>query len=249
MNRKVFVFTGSSITYGIGLQYESELSTIHWPFNEPWDLKYLDKAQEKFIFDNRFSKKVSNYFNGIELNYSKCSGNMAALNNLIDGLERNEFSLSDVNSIIFQVNGFPKDVLTLKTNDGRIVYADCEADMVDFLVKENKTIDNVIYDTISVILENIYNFALMVESSGVKFGLLVWPNNEEIRYIKEHPLQKYLIPLYYKNTQYDTIVELVNSGKYLTSGGIFGLKNGYDYHPSIEGHSIIASNIVKYLEL
>ena len=73
MNKAIWC-RGCSFTFGEGLQYFSDFSTITIPMGQTWYEEYLTHTQHRFIQNHRYSKLLANKLNTVDINGSENGG-------------------------------------------------------------------------------------------------------------------------------------------------------------------------------
>ena len=123
---------------------------------------------------------------------------------------------------------------------------------LDYLVENNKTIDDFKNEHISYWTNEVYKSLKKYYDLGKKVFLLTW-TDEYLDFIKENDfLNKRLITFVYNGKHYDCIEHLqINEDKdgqrmYIETENYNQQRNtGWDSHPSKLCHEIIADNVIK----
>ena len=65
--KKGMIFAGCSFTWGQGLYYYSNMSTLRQPAPEQYDFKLVTHAHKRFMASLRYPRLVANHFGTFEL--------------------------------------------------------------------------------------------------------------------------------------------------------------------------------------
>lgn len=252
---KNIVFAGSSITWGQGLHYYSDLSDIKIG-NDYFDRNELTEEHINFIVDNRFSKLVANHFNTIDIVRKENGGTTNLMLEFVNSID-----LTNCDFIIFQFTDAFRDL-------GKFFYKGEERTInirkldeiykseFDKYIKENwnynldEYISFYISNQVKIIEQNIQKF----ENAGVKKCFVLNETNEFFDYFKKNDFFKERI-LYIKveDEKYNTIEDALNNNKLqIIQNDNFIIQKFNkiieDRHLTLTSHQVIANSIINKIE-
>lgn len=248
---KSIVFAGSSITWGEGLHYYSNLPHLNL-YAESFDRADYTLEHIKFIEENRFSRLVANAFDTKDVVRYENGGTTKLMLDFI----KNDVDLTQCDYIIFQFTDAFRDfgkfyykgeerLINLKVLSS--VY---ESEFDKYIMETwNYSLDDYIdfflKEQVQLIKENIERF----ETNGIKKCFVINETNEFFKYFQQNEFFKDRI---IRLGNYDTIEDALLSGtiKIIKEDEIIIQKyNGVvkDRHPNLETHRIIAENIITTL--
>lgn len=233
-SKKGMVFGGCSFTWGQGLYYYSNLSTLREPAPDSFDPTLVTFAQKKFMESRRFARIVSKNFKSFDFVYhgnggsnegvvrwwESCIFREKRMGRYLDGQEILDIFPSEISHFVFQLTMWNRDHILLRDLYGTydIQFSDAlsprykdlflkklERDKVDL----DSFTENHIYESFN----RVRNFLKELENVGIKTLILSWPD-EYVNYINSDPWSKErFVPIYYKGVFYSSINELMNSRK------------------------------------
>lgn len=267
--RKGIVFAGCSFTWGQGLYYYSNLSTIKLPKNEnKFDKDLITYAQYKFLESVRFPRIVADYFNTFELvriqnggaNHTTMHIWGGNLNHSIEWLKVYEgtypaYHPSEISTFVCQFTEWTRSPVTIEYKDkiyGPMQYMDLFKEEIFFKWLENNKLTLEQYTDIAIQKEvlELKSFLQKIENKGINVAILTWPNDLVNAIKNDQWLNERFIELEYKNNIYSSIHELYtnNSDLIISNDCDFFITTPKDHHPSLKCHQIIAKNIINFLE-
>jgi hypothetical protein len=272
--KKAMIFAGDQFTWGQGLHYYSNLSSIKIPEYWKFDRSLLTSTHLKFIEKYRFARLVADHFDTVEFVREP---NYASNELIIDWFEssfsnnkivKEDFFVpniryEEIGILFFQMTRLERDRITLTVNDVS------KFDTIESFIEVHKDFLKQYLDMHNLKLEEWHNqilqdcisrvklFLQNCENKGINIILSTWPI-ENINYIKNDSyLNSKLLPITYKNNTYYAFTDLAGDTRY---GGVPNselilshdmdnfLEGPKDIHFSKLGHRIIAENIIKYIE-
>lgn len=249
---KAIVFAGSSITWGEGLHYYSNLPHLNLSA-EAFDRNDYTLEHIKFIEENRFSRLVANEFNTTDVVRYENGGTTKLMLEFIN----NDVDLTKCDYIIFQFTDVFRDLNKFRYKGEerliniRLLHEIYSSEFDKYIMETwdydlDAYIDYYISGQVSIIEENIKKF----ESKGIKKCFVLNETNEFYEYFKQNEFfNDRLITL----GEYDTIEAALIADKIkiiAEDDTIINKYNGIvkDRHPNLETHWIIADNIINALK-
>jgi hypothetical protein len=232
---KGIIFAGCSFTWGQGLYYYSNLSTLQEPPPDKFDPTMLRRSHIKFMEAHRYPRLVADHFNTYEYVFHNNGGsNKGAVDYWRHSLAQqfhesfNEgkvpiqnLDYSEVSCVVFQLTQWQRDVFTFTSSDGRThtipfnkTWQDPWSNIWEEYCSSNNIdaglwMDNFIE---TKVLKNVKDFLQEVESKGIRTAIFTWPN-ELVKYIlKDKWLSDRFITFDYKNQNYTSIEKLMGTG-------------------------------------
>lgn len=141
---KGILFMGCSFTWGQGLYYYSNLSTLKEPPPNKYYANYIRPAHVEFMKKVRYPRLVSNYFNTWELVAENNGGtNLGAISHWTDWLNKQEetnikeqtniLDWSEIDTIVFQLTQPSRDCIefTVDTKIGPLTLSQAHGYLLD----------------------------------------------------------------------------------------------------------------------
>lgn len=277
---KGMIFAGCSFTWGQGLYYYSNLPTLKEPPPFHYDSKLVRHSHYEFMKSVRYPRIVANHFNTFEICQPFNGGSTTAIFNhwnprfksMTDtstpeaGLTNNDpkYDYEDFSCIIYQATQWTRTQspakLFLDENNNPQSKSHIETmrhpDFLDWLEKENITLDDYIHSGKQNDINNIKDFLKKFEDNGIKAYILTWPA-EMVPYITADTwLNERFITFNYRGLSYTNIEDMMgepNDHMLHPELTINTDRNNFidtpdDHHPSLKCHRVIAENIIKRLE-
>ena len=253
---KSIAFAGSSMTWGQGLHYYSDLSNIIIG-TDNFDRTELTDEHIDFIKKNRFSRLVANAFGTTDIVRHENGGTtklmLDFLNNNVD-LKQCDFVVIQLTDAFRDLGKFyykgEERLVNIKQLD--LIYKN-EFDkyiMENWNYNLDEYIDYYLKGQVELVAENIRNF----ENMGVKKCFVLNETIEFYKYFKRNEFFKdRIINLKINDFLYGTIEEALIAGKLeiIKNDNYIIQKYGKeinDRHLTLEGHSIIAQNIINVIK-
>jgi hypothetical protein len=242
---KGMIFAGCSFTWGQGLYYYSNLSTLQEPPPDQYDPVMVRRSHKEFMKSVRYPRIVANHFNTYELVHPQNGGsNEGAVNwwrsclknnnNMhLHGLQLQSYSYDEISHVVFQLTQWQRDQFEFTYKQYpydssppqhfRIPFHETWREPYNVLFSkwcgENKIdLNQFMNNRIRTVIDNVKIFLQECENNGIKASLFTWPA-EHISYIKEDPwLAKRFITFDYKGATYESIEDLMDPGTMHSKG-------------------------------
>lgn len=269
--KKAIVFAGDQFTWGQGLHYYTNLSTIKIPEYWKFDRSILTHAHIKFIEKYRFARLVADHFDTVEYvretNYASndliINWFTAAFENSeptsLEGFVAPKLYYDEIGILFFQMTRLERNVITIEGIKDTIEnFAQTNRELLDIYLNKHDLqftdwYNQVMFDG----LIRVKEFLLMCESKSIRVILSTW-NIENLDFINNDAyLKNKLLPITYNEKIYYSFTELAGDTRYGTppnselvlSHDVDNFIDGpRDIHLSRLGHRVIADNIIKYIE-
>ncbi len=269
--QKGLIFAGCSFTWGQGLNYYSNLSTIKEPGFGRYDSRLITKSQLKYIKSIRFPRLVANHLNTFEFvhkqngrsNQEIISFWMEYFGEIPRNYLLNITDLDDkiyydeISVLFFQVTQWSRNEIEFSLGDESY-----KMTIASLCGKENETLlerylsqENISLGEFEDIENNkniqmIKEFLQRVEDKNIKTFLFTYPHDNVKFILEDEWLKERFITFKYNNRDYDSIDFLFSENPYLS------IINDYenfdvppkDEHPSKKCHEIIANNLIEKIE-
>lgn len=267
---KGIIFGGCSFTWGQGLYYYSNLSTLKEPPPHEFDSDLLTDAQLAYMNTIRFPRLVANYFNTFEVSRRWNGGSNTDTihwweSELLDITSEhhpevhNRYYPEEIGTFVFQITEPSRDLFINPYSNERMTNMEFmrdrenRQDFLNFLEEKNLTTLTEwegYYCAISA--TNIKTFLQKLEGIGIKTAILIWPR-VMFPYIYDDPwMRKKICYLTYRNAEYNNIADLMESkvNPQLTILSDYGnfAQPPVDHHPSRQCHQVIARNLIRHIK-
>ena len=272
---KGIVFAGCSFTWGSGLWYYSNLSTIIEQNGQSFDRKKMNLSHIKYMESFRFPRLVANHFKTFELVHHNNGGSNQSIiefwrdsfNNVNEKYDSKEpINYSDISHLVFQCTQWHRNFFNFEY-DGNKYYVACAkvylppySDVFSkWLVRENLTLSEWEEFHKKNNIDIVKNFLQEIESHNIKTTIFTWPE-ENVEYIKNDEwLNERFMRITYKDITYDSMHDMMQYEKSIKSDSPNNeLVISLDYenfeippddgHPSLKCHEVIAENLINYLK-
>lgn len=270
---KGIMFLGCSFTWGQGLYYYSNLSTIVEPPNAGEYIHDLVKeSHKKFMESIRYPRLVANHFNTWELVHPFNGGNNKGsikwfrgwfTNTDFEepGMPKKLYDFDEIGYAFIQLTQFQRNSFTFEYMDQK--HEVCLTDLLDknsnyrelyqlfldYLNYNNIDLENWIEKYIQDNINEVKDFLMLCESHGIKTGLLTYPNDYIPFIAKDSWLSERFIELEYKNSTFKSIDDLMEKHgecQIIRDYESF-VEPPKDFHPSKVAHRVIADAIIEYI--
>jgi len=239
---KGIIFAGCSFTWGQGLYYYSNLSTLKEPPPDQYHQNLIRRAHVKFMEANRFPRLVANHFNTYEYVFHDNGGSNEGavdywkkcffplpIEEFKDGsVPIHKIHQEEVSWVVFQLTQWQRDrfVFEHQPKNGA-EYAKYHIpffkvgeqpwkDMwLEYCVLNNIDIEQWISNFIkNQVLANVKSFLQDVESKGIRTAIFTWPQ-ELVHYVVQDPwLLERFISFRYKDQSFSSIETLMGESTY-----------------------------------
>lgn len=267
---KGILFAGCSFTWGQGLYYYSNMSTLKEPPPDAYNASLVTDAHNKFRKTLYFPRLVANHFDTFEVSmiqnggaevtsfeYIKCAfGLLGPYHHLIT----ETYTYDEIEYIVLQTSQPQRNTYyyDYKNPDGsvdkcefRIFSPETYEKFYRYLVEQKKySFDEWFKAHCKNWFQKIKQELQFYESKGIKTLILNWEIDYMPFYKDDKWMKDRLITFEYNDTTYDTIRAMMDKNKYLH------INSDYehfeitptDHHPSKECHRIMADAIIKKIE-
>lgn len=265
---KGIIFAGCSFTWGQGLYYYSNLSTIKEPPPDCYIPEFVQHSHLKFMESVRSPRLVANHFNTFELvqkpNGGSCDSAIKWWDDALTDKElsnnHNEpyyYNYSDISHVIFQMTFWHRNSFRLHydNKDYDIAYTETwqephQAIFEKWLIEHNLTFEEWERAGIQITVDKVKQFLQKMEDHGIKATILTWPE-ENVKFIKKDPwLNERFMSIDYRGITYNSMQDLLTCNNELridTDYENFDIPPK-DHHPSLECHQVMARNLIQHLE-
>jgi len=268
---KGIIFAGCSFTWGQGLNYYSNLSTLKEPGFGRYNSHLITKSQLKYLKSIRFPRLVANHFDTFEFVHKQNGRSnqeiisfwkeyfgeiprsyLLDISDLDDKIYYDEISV-----LFFQVTQWGRNEIefslggeTYKMNIGSLYHKENETLLENYLSQENISLGEFEDIENSKNIQIIKEFLQGVENKNIKTFIFTWPD-ENVKFILEDEwLKERFIKFEYNNSEYNSIQTLLQKNTELS------IMNDYenfitppkDDHPSKKCHEIIANKLIEKLK-
>jgi hypothetical protein len=272
--KKGIIFAGCSFTWGQGLYYYSNLSTLQEPEKFLYDRNIVKHTHIKYMESVRFPRLVANYFNTFELvNHHNGGSNQSAIgfweasfNNICGEYDSREpIDYDDISHLVFQCTQWHRNFFDFEYDGNKYhiacyqVYEEKYSDVFSkWLIQQNLTLDKWEEYHKKNNIDIVKKFLQEIESHNIKTIIFTWPE-ENVKYIKNDEwLNERFMQIDYKNKTYDSMYGLMQYDGYGNVDSpnkelVISLDYEnfeippYDAHPSLKFHQVIAENLIAYL--
>jgi len=267
---KGILFAGCSFTWGQGLYYYSNMSTLKEPPPDAYNWELVTDAHNKFRKTLYFPRLVANHFNTYEVSmiqnggaevtsfeYIKCAfGLLGPYHHLIT----ETYAYDEIEYIILQTSQPQRNThyYDYVNPDGsvdncefRTYSPETHDKFYRYLVEQKKcTIDEWYAEHCKDWFYKIKKELQFYESKGIKTFILNWESDYMPFYKDDEWMHDRLITFEYNGNRYDTIRTMMNKNKHLHINSDYeNFKiTPKDHHPSKECHTIIADAVIKKIE-
>jgi hypothetical protein len=267
---KGILFAGCSFTWGQGLYYYSNMSTLKEPPPDTYNASLVKDAHNKFRKTLYFPRLVANHFNTFEVSMIQNGGAEATSVDYLKvafglmGCNSNyltdTYSFSEIEYIVLQTsqpqrNTYHYDYInsdgSVDTCEFRTFSPETHDKFYRYLVEQKKcTLDEWYAEHCKDWFQKIKKELQFYESKGIKTFILNWETDYIPFYKNDEWMHDRLITFEYNGNRYDTIRTMMNANRHLH------INSDYehfeitpkDHHPSKECHTIIADAVIKKIE-
>jgi hypothetical protein len=267
---KGILFAGCSFTWGQGLYYYSNMSTLKEPPPDAYNWELVTDAHKNFRKTLYFPRLVANHFNTFEVSmiqnggseltsveYIKCAfGLLGPYHHLIT----ETYTYNEIEYIVLQTsqpqrNTYYYDYInsygSVHKCEFRTYSPETHDKFYKYLDKQKKcSFDDWWKEHVQNWFKKIKQELQFYESRGIKTLILNWETDYMPFYKDDKWMNDRLIVFEYKGNRYDTIRTMMDENKYLHINSDYEhfKTTPKDHHPSKECHRIIANAIIKKIE-
>ena len=269
---KGMVFAGCSFTWGQGLNYYSNLSTLKEPGFGCYNSHLITKSQLKYLKSIRFPRLVANHFDTFEFVHKQNGRSnqeiisfwkeyfgeiprsyLLDISDLDDKIYYDEISV-----LFFQVTQWGRNEIEFVQNGtkykmpfGSLFFNENKSILEKYLTEQNLTIEQFEEKEQQKNILTIKEFLQNMENKNIKTFIFTWPD-ENVKFILEDEwLKERIITFEYNNREYNSIGNLIQENSELS------IINDYenfivppqDGHPTKKCHEIIANKLIEKLKI
>jgi len=272
------IFAGCSFTWGQGLYYYSNLSTLKEPLPDHYDSSLVTSSHIEYMKTIRYPRLVAEHFNTFEYVHPKNGGSnhsaVAWWDDCFNNKQREawreghivpKIDYREISHLTFQITQWQRNNFIIEHKGERhdIPYhAACQEPydkiFAEWLVEKGLNLDTWTEKYIQNGIDEIKTFLQTCEKNGIKTFLFTWPH-EYLKYIEADSwLLDRLITFEYKERKYRSIEEMVSFT--FRHGPLYNPEltikwdetnfatTPKDHHPSKLCHAVMAQNIIKRIE-
>lgn len=274
---KGMIFAGCSFTWGQGLYYYSNLSSLQEPPPDQYNPHFVYPTHLKFAETLRYPRLVANHFKTFELVHPQNGGsNQGAVNwwkECFNFEETRRFphypiykiDKSDISHLVFQLTQWQRDNFAFEIDGKKFnipFHATYQGENRSYFFRwlelQKKSLNTWIEEYMQSGIEYVKLFLQDCENNGIKTYVFTWPE-EYLRYIdKDEWLKHRLITFNYKGINYRSIEDLMGPGvmQHKTYNPELTIKwdetefeiTPKDHHPSPACHKVMAESIINRIE-
>ncbi len=268
---KGIIFAGCSFTWGQGLNYYSNLSTLKEPGFGRYNSHLITKSQLKYLKSIRFPRLVANHFDTFEFVHKQNGRSnqeiisfwkeyfgetprsyLLDISDLDDKIYYDEISV-----LFFQVTQWGRNEIEFVQNGtkykiplGSLFHNENKSVLEKYLLDQNLTLGQLEIRELQKNIVMIKEFLEGIENKNIMTFIFTWPD-ENVKFILEDEwLKERFIKFEYNNSEYNSIQTLLEKNTELS------IMNDYenfivppkDNHPSKKCHEIIANNLIEKLK-
>jgi hypothetical protein len=267
---KGILFAGCSFTWGQGLYYYSNMSTLKEPPPDAYNATLVKDAHNGFRKTLYFPRLVANHFNTFEVSmiqnggaevtsfdYIKCAfGLLGPYHHLIT----ETYAYNEIEYIVLQTsqpqrNTYYYDYFNSDGSVDKCEFRTFSPETHDkfyrYLVEQKKcTLGMWFAEHCKDWFQKIKQQLQFYESKGVKTLVLNWEVDYMPFYKDDKWMSDRLITFEYNGNVYDTIRTMMNENTHLHINSDYAhfKTTPKDHHPSKECHTVIADAVIKKIE-
>lgn len=273
--KKGMVFAGCSFTWGQGLYYYSNLSTLKEPPPDEYDKNLVLETHKRFKESVRYPRIVANHFNTFELVHPANGGsNQSAMNwwkhafnkpspGLIrDGFHVPTLHMEDVSHLVFQLTQWQRDNFILEIDNERhdipffcVNQREYNDKFLRWLDMQQLSLGTWVDRYIQSGIDSVKEFLQSCEDKGIKTFIFTWPHDLVVHIEKDPWLNERFIKFDYKSKNYKSIEDLMSPSarhrsEYNPELTIKWDQENFevtpkDHHPSLKCHQVMAENVIR----
>lgn len=232
---KGIIFAGCSFTWGQGLYYYGNLSTLKEPDLFLYEQNYVRFSHYQYLQSVRFPRLVANFFNKFEICQPFNGGDTEKITNwwrtcFKEGTPDRHKSLNhdrsspsydycDFSHLIFQTtqwtrsSSFASYEIKEKLSDSSHIAFMQSKYFKPWLTEHNLTIDEYIHKGITKEIIKIKNFLQLFIANGIKTYILCWPNDMAIYLKQDSFFANKMITFNYKSKHYDSLEDMMGNSQ------------------------------------
>ncbi len=270
---KGIAFAGCSFTWGQGLWYYSNLSSlVEQPLNE-YHANDVHFSHRKYAHKKRFARLVADHFDTFEIARYENGGSLDAIlhywrdvafnkeSNRLIGSEQlpayRAFDSADVEYFVLQCTSYLRTDTTIEVRSKTIgpiqlwnLLENHKEDLKNYLDDNKMTLDDFLKTCRSNDVRAYKELLIYLENLGIKTVIMTWPE-QLVHDIGSDPwLNQRMIRFDYVGTTYNSIEKLIENNSGMTIDTDFQNFEipPTDNHPSMLCHRIIAASIINKIK-
>jgi hypothetical protein len=274
---KGMIFAGCSFTWGQGLYYYSNMSTLVEPPANHYKVEFIKDTHIEFMKSIRFPRLVANHFNTFELCQPWNGGASYSIHDwwqrcFMDKTDPEKhkgnhpstpptYNYEDVSHVFYQFTQWARAQSPVKLNSQ---YTMSHSDTMNnplftrWLIDNNLTLDQYIDQAKRKEIQEVKDFLKTFVDKGIKVYIMSWPL-DILEYIEQDDwLRNKMIKFDYKGNSYPTMdhmMETTDEFREILNPELTIYRDidefeitPQDMHPSKKCHRVIADSIIKHLE-
>jgi hypothetical protein len=236
---KGIIFAGCSFTWGQGLYYYSNLSTLREPLPDHYDEKLLTPSHKRYMESVRYPRLVANHFKTFEHVHPNNGGsNQGAVHWWKNCLTNRDpgawygghnippIEYEEVSHLVFQLTQWQRDNFFMEVNGEKheIPFHMARGDdrfkemFLTWVDQKGLTVDQWIDQYIRDGLDNVKSLLAQCEEHGIKTMLFSWPDDYPALINEDPWLKERFLTFDYKGVNYDSIQNLMSPGAMHSKG-------------------------------
>lgn len=266
---KGIAFAGCSFTWGQGLWYYSNLTSLQEQELNSYDPNKVYFSHEKFAHRKRFPRLVADYFDTFEIVRYHNGGSLDAIVDFWTeqafatgderclGREKNPafraYDPADIDFFILQCTQWTRTNTSITIGNETLgpvelwkILNEHPAALKKYLEQENITLDQFLQSCRYKDVMTYKNLLMHIESLGIKTLIMTWPE-ELVKFIGNDPwLNERMIKFDYLGDTYNSIEKLIDRNPGMTIDTDFQNFEipPTDNHPSMLCHRVIAASVI-----
>lgn len=222
---KGIIFAGCSFTWGQGLYYYSNLSTLKEPEKWLYNYSLVKRTHIEYMKSVRFPRLVANYFNTFELLHINNGGSHQSIiswwnncfkSNYDKNHQINLIDYTDISHLVFQCTQWHRNYFEFEYDGKKYDIACAQAYSEPYasifskwLIEQNLTLSDWESFHKKNNIDMVKTFLKEIESHNIKTIIFTWPE-ENVDYIKSDEwLNSRFMTIDYKNKTYNSMEELM----------------------------------------
>ena len=251
------MFLGDSFTWGQGLHYYSQLPYVK--LEDRFDKENYTSAHIKYLSTHRFAHYVANHFDTFYVSRNQNGGNNDhIIRDFYEILQKEKYYYEDFSYVIYQFTSPFREnyVFFLDGNRYSVSINDPQALTPEFKKHITQSFNGDFDLCLDTFLNNFtkeYEKRLKeIENSGIKVLILSWPEHLSSYILKNAFFNERLIKFNHNGKEYIDLETLMQNERLSINLDEWfdkkEKKRPNDGHLSLEGHKIVAENIIKKIE-
>ncbi len=265
---KGIAFAGCSFTWGQGLYYYGNSTTIIEPPPDCYHDFLVTDAHKEYMKTVRFPRLVAQHFKTYELvmtpNGGACDGDchwwdcvFKKIGKSMHGDITPKVDYEDIEHFVFQFTQWHRNSFNMRWNEKDDQIAYWQTNVLphseyfhDWLKANNLTYNQWEHNAKQSTIDGVRTFLQELELKGVKVSVFTWPH-DIYEYIKaDEWLSSRFFELEYQGKSYSGMEKMMQENPELV------INSDYenfeitpkDHHPSLKCHRVMSENLIRHLE-